>query len=524
MSTRGSHTRSALVCVALASAGAIGQVVEEYVDAYGDAVVRRTDSGADGAIRQDTVLPDVLRVRLSGWEASNPSVDPYTGFAIDSRDADLFRLDVELAGHVNPAGTVGLNGLTYDPFRFGPSPVLGFIEFDVDRDRDTGGELEGAAELRFLANVARFGALPDGSIANRAATSGAGTGGCGDYDLNFWTAPFYERSGQDFSLVLCGCHTVSVVSRSGGDQDNVFEVGETWIVRSRYWQRAAGYQDASGVFGGSDFGLYDPEVNLRFRSDPVAGTTTITLVEALTMRGAAELLGEAEQAIDNEIGPFSHHSVEEAVQDLIDNATGQSGPVAVLIEGWEHKETRDALDTGDWRVTALLGTAYAAQQDALYAWTDMGFEARRCDVNGDESVDDFDESSFDSRLAGMDGTSCDGDGSVNGAFAIRGFGTSFDLLDFNNDGVVNGADRLVFCRGDLTGSSNPQDPSYGVPDGDVDAEDFFFYLDQFAGANLAGADLTGSSDPFASDYGLPNLVIDSNDFFYYLDVFVRGCP
>jgi len=35
------------------------------------------------------------------------------------------------------------------------------------------------------------------------------------------------------------------------------------------------------------------------------------------------------------------------------------------------------------------------------------------------------------------------------------------------------------CPADLTGSSDPNDPSYGVPNGIVDADDFFYYLDLF---------------------------------------------
>ncbi len=513
----------AALCV-LAGALLASDDVVELVDGLGDVLIRRTDTGADGALGVGAVMPDLLRVTISGWEADDPLNDPYTGRVGDPKSSDLFRLDVVLAGHVNPVGTVGLGGLAYDPFRFGPSPVIGFVELDMDDDEDTGGQLEGAAELRFLANVARFGGLPESSDAERAALSGAGPGGCGDWDLNFWTEPFYERSGEDFSLVLCGCHEVTVVSKSGGDQDDLFEPGETWIVRSRYFQRAAGYQDASSVFGGSDFGLYDPEVNLRFVSDPVSDTTTITLVEALTMAGAAQLTGEPEQPIDSEIGPFSHHSVEEAIQDLIDNANGLSGEVRVLTERWDDKDREDALDVSDWRVNALFGTVYASPKDGLYAWTDVGFKVRRCDVNGDEFVDGLDPTAFDSFLASNDGSSCDADGQVNGVFTVAGPGPNFTLFDLNGDGVVDGADRLVFCRGDLTGSSSPGDPSYGVPDGDVDGDDYFFYLDQFSSGNLARADLTGSSDPLDSDYGLPNLIIDSEDFFFYLDLFVQGCP
>ncbi|MBX3363412.1 MAG: hypothetical protein KF866_01495 [Phycisphaeraceae bacterium] len=85
-------------------------------------------------------------------------------------------------------------------------------------------------------------------------------------------------------------------------------------------------------------------------------------------------------------------------------------------------------------------------------------------------------------------------------------------------------DAPEVCQADLTGSSDPNDPSYGVPDGNVDASDFFFYLDAFVSGNLAIADLTGSSDPNDPSYGIPDGQLDASDFFFYLDLFVAGCP
>ncbi|MCC6285916.1 MAG: hypothetical protein IT439_11570 [Phycisphaerales bacterium] len=79
------------------------------------------------------------------------------------------------------------------------------------------------------------------------------------------------------------------------------------------------------------------------------------------------------------------------------------------------------------------------------------------------------------------------------------------------------------CRADLTGSSDPNDPAYGVPDGTADAADFFYFLDQFVANNLAVADLSGSTDPNDPGYGQPDGILDAADFFYFLDVFVRGC-
>lgn len=79
------------------------------------------------------------------------------------------------------------------------------------------------------------------------------------------------------------------------------------------------------------------------------------------------------------------------------------------------------------------------------------------------------------------------------------------------------------CPPDLTGSSDPTSPDYGVPDGRVNAADFFYFLDQFASGNLAIADLTGSADPSDPAYRAPDGVLDASDFFFYLDLFVAGC-
>ncbi len=80
------------------------------------------------------------------------------------------------------------------------------------------------------------------------------------------------------------------------------------------------------------------------------------------------------------------------------------------------------------------------------------------------------------------------------------------------------------CDADLSGSSDPNNFAYGVPDGNLDSADFFYFLDQFVGGNVEIADLSGSSDPNDPDYGTPDGFLDASDFFYYLDQFVLGCP
>lgn len=81
----------------------------------------------------------------------------------------------------------------------------------------------------------------------------------------------------------------------------------------------------------------------------------------------------------------------------------------------------------------------------------------------------------------------------------------------------------VTCPADISGSSNPDDFEYGLFDGQVDSADFFYFLDQFAGGNLAVSDLSGSADPNDPAYGVPDGAIDAADFFYFLDIFVAPC-
>ncbi len=68
---------------------------------------------------------------------------------------------------------------------------------------------------------------------------------------------------------------------------------------------------------------------------------------------------------------------------------------------------------------------------------------------------------------------------------------------------------------DMTG------PTPGSPDGVIDADDFFFFLQLFA-AGDPRADLTGSTNPNDPGFGVPDCVIDADDFFYFLARFAEG--
>ncbi|MBX3365165.1 MAG: SGNH/GDSL hydrolase family protein [Phycisphaeraceae bacterium] len=99
------------------------------------------------------------------------------------------------------------------------------------------------------------------------------------------------------------------------------------------------------------------------------------------------------------------------------------------------------------------------------------------------------------------------------------------------DGVADFEDLFYFLdayatgdvsRADLTGSADPSDARYGVPDGVVDQHDLDYLVAAVMAGDAARGDLTGSADPVHPDYGRPNGIVDIDDFFYFLDQFVAG--
>lgn len=500
----------------LAAMGWSPETTVTHFDPIGDARLIRTDPGNDG-VTPPSHVPDLLRVQLSGWLPYDGVADPFTGSIVSGETAPTFRMDVVVRGLVNPPGSI--EPFSFDSMRFGPRPIIGFIDLNVDRDRDTGGELGGAAELRFLANVARFATLPDSSISNRAALDSSA------FDLIFSQGPQFERTGADFSLVLCGCFEPVILHRSGGNEDDIFEFGETWVLSGRFFERAQGYRNASGMLGGSMPGLYDAPTRVRFHHDTTTDETTISVVYAIDMAGAAMLQGGPVQQIN--FFADDHVSIQEGVEDLIEAASGPLfEPERTLTRDWDGEDFEDMRDPTDWRVTALIGTPYAVSDERPYVWSDIGFSLQSGDFNGDGFINPQDADALFDEIQRLDGTDDDADGTINGVVVIPDFPVNFNLHDLNYDGTLTTADSPIgsACRADLTSSTDPNDPGYGVPDGLINIDDFFYFLDQFVASNLNVVDLSGSSDPMNPEYGVPDGRINIDDFFYYLDLFVLGCP
>jgi hypothetical protein len=99
--------------------------------------------------------------------------------------------------------------------------------------------------------------------------------------------------------------------------------------------------------------------------------------------------------------------------------------------------------------------------------------------------------------------------------SFRGMGTPARKLE----GTAPGPS----CRPDLTTSAVPGSPGYGIPNGVLNNDDFFYYLSQYAAGNLAVADMTTGAVPGQPGYGVPNGALNNDDFFYYLALFAAGC-
>jgi len=403
-------------------------------------------------------LPNLIRLLVYGWEPTES--DPFVGAVIPGDEAHVFRLDIEFEGLVNPPGTIGLNGLPFDPFQHGPNPLYGFVEIDIDGDVDTGGSLDAEVQHRYLSNVARFDGVPHGPTAGRAARWKS------DRNSGFNNSPYIERSGADFELVLDGLGVASVIEANGAPPTGAdFGPGDAWLVEGRFFQRTTGYLAASKSFGGSEEGLYDPVVTLLFHHNNEtdgAGITTVTLVYALDMIGAAMITGEPVQPVNYDVS--DHTSVKEAMHDVIHSVSLRplSGPAGTLSNAWASKEIGDHLDPTQWRMTAIFGGTYSAPGIGRYIYSSIGFDTIPGDVNGDGVVDETDAAIIQGIVALHDGGALDSGPGGDGAVHLYDFASNFSVYDVNGDGVIDDADIQAVTPpipGDLNGDGfvNSQD-------------------------------------------------------------------
>lgn len=475
-----------------------------YTDPPQDAVVRRTDLGADGAMNPQAGLPDLIQMAYGGWTTNTPTSNPYNGSWKDPRDTNLFRIDLVFKGLVNPPGPLNLQGEGYDPFRYGLNPLYGYVEFDLDSRPDTGGEIDNVRN-RPLGNVSRFGGRFEESIGERAAIT------ADDFDGDLRSEPLVERSGEEMHLAFCACFALTITPIND-PTPGTFDAGDTWIVSGRFLARTHAFSPYSGAFGGSRSGEYDPIVKLRFKHDVQSDRTTITLIHGLDNSGTAALLGQAPQSIDFNAG--NQTSILEMLTEIRFSAqhTNDPGPGTAfdLLRDWRdnnHAELDDYLRVQQWSVLAIFGTTYSQPQaDALFVWTDVGPDFKEGDCNGDGRVTSQDQQIVMAAIAQTDGTSFDADGQPNGQTRLRDFGLNFALYDIDYDGVIGSLDLAVI--------------GYEQP-GDVNSDGRVSQADLALVRALRG--LTSNSPLFnpAADLN-HDLRIDAADETIMISFFVRG--
>lgn len=445
--------------------------VKTYADDSLDAAPRLTDPGGDGQFdKQTRELIELLEITISTWTPTLPEIDLYTGQYDPA--GEFVRLDLLLDGLVNPPYKTAPDD--YNPFKFGPNPIYGFIELDIDQDTDTGGELD-HPRYRYGGNIARFGSTSDiGYLNDRIALDASA------FDGDFTTAPFVDRSGEEFHLAFLGSlFNASNVDQVVGDNDLDFEAGEVWWIEAPWFHRAHGYEPFSLAVGGAQAGEYAPVSTLQFEHDPVSDTTLISLVFPLTNEGAALMNGEP--AEPNNADSSDQFSIVEGLTDLRDSAvfldffpTGL--PEEEIITGWRSRSPGDFVLVGDWRITALLGTCYTSPEPSAehFVWTDVWPNGVRGDVNGDGADDESDRVAIQDFITQQDAA----DGTVDGRAELAGFASDFSVFDVNHNGMVDDLDvMLVSAPGDLD------------DDADVDLADFTLLQTYYSGAGTPYASL-----------------------------------
>lgn len=416
-----------------------------------DSIPRRRDR--HNGLANDAAVPDriveLLETSLGTWAPANAAVDLFIG---EFRATGGFlRLDLRFAGLVNPPGKAEPNA--FQPNKYGPRPVYGFVEIDMDANLATGGEVD-SPQYRYLGNAARFGGhirIP--ALRARAAIDASA------FDHNVATPPFVERSGEEFHLALLGGETTAIRELRGNGND-FFDRGEAWLLTGAFFHRAHGYEKFSLAEGGRSPGQYMPPHKLLFVHDVIQNVTTVTLVFPLTNAAAAMVNGAGPQAMNN--NPSDQASVLEGLDDLHDSASfvavfPTSDPAQSLISNWETESPSNYLNPNDWKITVLVGTNHPVVEpsQALFLWTDLFPNVLPGDVDGNGARGDADVQAIRTFIAANDGR----DGKFDAAVVVRDFASGFSLYDVDYDGVVDLHD-IIRENGDAD------------IDGDIDLADF----------------------------------------------------
>jgi len=433
-----------------------------WFDDVGDQEIKLVDPGGNDPLVPGTVPHDLRTLAVMGWAPADPQTDLFTGSVAPAASADFVRLDLVVGGLAGPPGALGREFDPFNPTSISDNPLYGYIEIDADHDPDTGGEGSSLGRFRYLTVTALYNASPGyPPFWTRFARSSE------DFDFDVRTFPHYERDGAEFTFVFDGRVQPTVVQEQG-DGDGRFEAGETMIVRGRFFERVMIFASVSAFFDGEQIGWWTPEVDVRFSHDVAANETTVSVVVPLRQAGSAAMRGEATvQPLDNLL--TNQTSVEEAVNDMIVRAPlSSTQSFSIMTQGWGVKSVSDFLDVTQWEVVAALGHSYNAfDAGGFLAYSDVGFDEIFGDFSRDGVVTGRDAALLQKELEAKDGSTADGDQTVNGSWFIPGWADQFTIFNLQYDHVLDGADVALappFTPGDVDG------------DGGVGPSDLFMLL------------------------------------------------
>ncbi|MEZ6235765.1 MAG: FG-GAP-like repeat-containing protein [Phycisphaerales bacterium] len=188
------------------------------------------------------------------------------------------------------------------------------------------------------------------------------------------------------------------------------------------------------------------------------------------------------------------------------------------------QQNRGAIVLGDG--LGGLGTPTTYTTGPFPLATDLG------DLDGDGDLD-WDVSCFS---ADFDFFTNNGDGTFTFLRTLPAprAGSCTLLFDTDNDqdmdlALIDELEDVVIvyrndaCHADLTTGAIAGQPGFGVPNGVLNSDDFFYFLDRFAAGDAQIADMTTSAIPGQAGHGVANGVVNNDDFFYYLGLFAAGC-
>jgi len=447
-----------------------------HQDGVDDAVFRPTDIGLAGTYDPNHLGPiDLGTIRIGAWQPIDAAEDVFAGDFVTV--GDFVRIDLTLRGLVNPPGPLGPT--TFDPYRYGPKPLYGFIEIDMDRDADTGGEIH-APLFRYLGNVSRFGGLPAmprffGRVAKDSTA----------FIRSFEEPPYIERHGEEFHIAFLG-NQIASIDVLDGNTNGRFDRGEDWLIWGKHFHRAHGYEPFSFADGGTVAGEYAPEHPMLFSHDEVADVTRVSIVFPLSQMGSALLYDEPPGPINTD--PTDQASVFEGLMDLRNSAefiaafpTGL--PEEDIISRWVDKNPSDFLDPRQWLVTAIVGTSYArpAMSRAYFVWTDVFPNPVLGDMDGSGFRGTHDAQLVADWILNHDLA----DGVRDQSAPVPLFAGYLSVFDVNQDGRIDGRDILL-SDGDAD------------HDGDADLRDFAILQSCFE--NSSCSQLCASNDFNRNDH------------------------